>query len=166
VKQAGPLDSLRPTTHISIGIAALLASCSLYLPIRVKNTSDATITLTYKIQPLGWGGLLHEEAFIVGENRKDTSASVMMNRTDSVITLTLQPGDEAILGEGQAGPKDRLLADGTAANCPQWDRHCMNLFWMHITQNGVEHAYTSEDLLKALKKRKIPLTLITDEAPK
>ena len=163
MKCAWPPYPLRRTTYIWICIATLFASCTWYLPIRVKNTSDAAITLTYKIQPLGWGGLLHEEAAILDKNGRDTSAAVTMNKTDSVMTLTLQPGEEAILGEGQVRPNDRLLADGTASTCPQWDRHCMNLYWMRITHSGVDHTYPSEELLKALRKRTIPLTLVTGE---
>ena len=150
-----------------LAFLTVLCSCSLYLPIRVKNTSDAAITLTYKIQPLGWEGLLHEEVLIVTADGMDTTRSrATLNKADSVITLTLLPGEEAIVGAGVAHRNDRLLSDGTTATCCGYDRDCMNLYWMRIAQNGVEHTYTSEELLNALRKRRIPLTLITDEARK
>lgn len=158
---------MRRLAHIWMSIAALLAGCSLYLPIRVKNTSDAPITLTYKIQPLGLTGLLDESAAILGETAMDTvKASVSMNRADSTITLTLLPGEKAILGAGRTSRKDQLLSNGEAAKCGQYERDCMNLYWMRISQNGVERTYTSEELLKALRKRSIPITLVPGENKK
>lgn len=150
-----PADRVLGRYMAGLGLC-LLCACSVYMPIRITNSSDAPVTLTYKIQPLGWNGLFHEDVLL-------RDRSVYMNKADSVVTLILQPGEDAVLGEGFVSRKARPLQPGDTANCPSYERGCMNLYWMRITQSGIDHLYTPEELIKALRARRIPITLTSED---
>lgn len=85
---------------VMVLLLVLLVGCSFTHTVRVENMSDAPLTISYKIRPGSWKyGMFTVRPVVWRKQGKEAvrDTSVRMDPADSVITLTLAPGDEALL---------------------------------------------------------------------
>lgn len=151
-------------SFLSLATALGLMGCSFMHQVRVENVSDAPVTISYKLRTSPW----HQGIFMANPlvERKQgrtfrTDTTVMIDPRDNMVTLTLAPGDRAMLARCINCTFEHLaLTDSADAwGDEALDRH-LNLYWMRIEQNGKSETYTPKQLVDLATKRKLQLTLL------
>ncbi len=138
-----------------LAVAVMLWTCQVVNRVRVQNDTDSPITLAYKIRPMGYEGVFFEQAIAKRGAQNDT---LLMNPADSLITFTLQPGQQAILGDCRECSHARTVDEinGTPGT------HRMNLYWLRLTRNGITTTYTPDELLRTAKQERLSLILLSE----
>lgn len=137
-----------------LAIVITLWSCQVVNRVRVQNDTGSPIELAYKIRPMGYEGVFFEQAIAKRGAQNDT---LLMNPADSLITFTLQPGQQAILGD--FGPPHPTRKGATKT---RHEPHRMNLYWLHLTRNGTTTTYTPDELLRTAKQERLSLILLSE----
>jgi hypothetical protein len=90
---------------------------------------------------------------------RDTS--VRMDPTDSVITLTLAPGDEALLAYCMNCTMEGFTHEGSMdAWADEPGRTRLNLYWMRIEHRGKARTYTPSELVLEVTKSRMQYTVL------
>lgn len=151
-----------PLLFLAAGM--LLVGCSFSHVVRVENVSDAPVTLAYKIRPAPWQhGLFTTRPVALRRNGRETVAdtTLHMDPADSVVTITLGPGEEAVLGHCMNCTLEVLTTHGGTDPWADADGNSrMNLYWMRIEQGGEVRTYTPKELVEGVAKNKLQRTLI------
>lgn len=152
---------MRPLLYLPI---ALLLGCSFTHQVRVENVSDAPVTIAYKIRPAPWQhGLFTNRPVVWRKQGKEAvpDTTIRMNPADSVVTITLGPGEEAHLGRCMNCTLEALTREGiTDPWADQNGNTRLNLYWMRIEQRGEAVTYTPQELVGFAHKNKLQQTLL------
>lgn len=145
-------------------VLALWAGCSFTHTVRVENVSDAPLTIAYKIRPGPWKhGMFMARPVVWRKQGQEAvrDTSVRMDPADSVITLTLAPGDEALLAHCMNCTMEGFTRDGSVdAWADEPGRTRLNLYWMRIEHRGTVRTYAPRELVQEVTKNKLQRTVL------
>ena len=152
---------MRPLLYLPI---ALILGCSFSHQVRVENVSDAPVTIAYKIRPALWQhGLFTSRPVVLRKQGKETvpDTTIRMNATDSVVTVTLGPGEEAVIGDCMNCTLEALTREGISDPWADQNGNTrQNLYWMRIEQRGEAVTYTPTQLVEFAAQNKLQRTLL------
>ncbi len=143
---------------------ALLLGCSFSHQVCVENVSDAPVTIAYKIRPALWQHGLFSTRPVAWRKQGKPSVpdtTIRMNPADSVVTIILGPGEEAVLGHCMNCTLEVLTREGISDPWADRDGNTrLNLYWMRIEQRGEAVTYTPKELVEFAAKNKLQRTLL------
>ena len=151
-------------TLIVLGIGG----CSFVHQVLVENVSDAPVTISYKLRPTDhFHGMFFDRLVIMRKQGREEyrDTTTVMNPVDSVVTFTLAPGDRTTIAWCMNCSMESLLREGAVDPWAVNGLDRINLYWLHIEQNGKAQTYTPRELLDIATKKKLQLTLFRIEAP-
>ena len=145
-------------------LAFVLVGCSLVHSVRVENVSHAPVTIRYKIKPAAmWPGIFGAEPWVYRKQGSSfvRDSTVRMAYRDSTITITLAPGDKAVLAQcTHCTYADLARADSADAWSDESLGPRMNLYWMRIERDGRSEQFTPRQLVEMATKRTHGTTLL------
>lgn len=142
----------------------LLGGCSFTHLVLVENVSKAAVSITYKIRPALWQhGLFAPRPVVWRKHGKELVAdtTIRMNPADSLISITLGPGEEALLGHCMNCTLEVLTTHGGTDPWADANGNSrLNLYWMRIEQEGTATTYSPTELVAMATKNKLQRTLL------
>ncbi len=145
-------------------LALLLVGCSFHHEVRVENVGEEPVTIVYKIRPAPWvHGLFAPRPVVWHRSGKamvlDTTC--LVNPADSIVSFTLGPGDEALLGSCMNCTLEVLTThEGSDPWMDNEGNSRLNLYWMRIEHAGKSTTYSPKELVALAAKNKLQRTLL------
>lgn len=147
-------------------VALVLCGCSFVHQVRVENTSDAPVTIAYKLRPDdAFFGMFFDRLVIMRKQGKETirDTTTVMNPADSVVSFTLAPGDRTVIAWCMNCTLEGLLSEGAVDAWARNGHDRVNLYWMRIEQSGTSRTYSPRELVALATKKKLQQTLFRIE---